>query len=216
MTGIRLFASKFSGSAIAESCLTLAGIDYDIVEIPYDKAGPELARLKPVNPLGQLPALELPDGRVMTETAAIALYVSELAPQAGLAPPPEDPLRVDFLRWLVFLVANIYPTFTYGDFPARWVEDPSEQARFRSRTDERREELWKIVDKSFAAFAGPWALGARFSALDLYVWVMTHWRPRRAWFSENCPELFDIARRLDADPRLTEVWMRNFADPAAE
>jgi hypothetical protein len=31
------------------------------------------------------------------------------------------PERAKFLRWLVFIVANIYPTFTYADDPSRFV-----------------------------------------------------------------------------------------------
>jgi GST-like protein len=53
-------------------------------------------------------------------------------------------------------------------------------------------------------------LGDRLSALDLYVSVMTHWRPRRRWFAESCPKLRRVALRVDAIPELAEVWRRNF------
>ena len=65
----------------------------------------------------------MPDGSVMTETAAIALHVDELVPAAGLFPAPGDPLRRDALRWLMFLIAAVYPTFTYGDEPEKWIGD---------------------------------------------------------------------------------------------
>jgi len=38
------------------------------------------------------------------------------------------------------------------------------------------------------------------------VGVMTHWRPRRAWFAEHCPKLHAIAMAVDADPRLRPLW----------
>jgi GST-like protein len=60
------------------------------------------------------------------------------------------------------------------------------------------------------AAIGPWFLGARFSALDIYIAIMTRWRPRRAWFAENCGKLHAIATRADAEPRLNAVWRRNF------
>jgi GST-like protein len=57
---------------------------------------------------------------------------------------------------------------------------------------------------------GPWFLGERLSVLDLYVSVMSRWRPRRAWFAEHCPRLYTVALRVDSDPRVAGVWARNY------
>src|SRR5262245_45539577 len=100
MSKFTLLALEGWGSAIAEAALAVAGVDYQIEKV--DPRGEGQDRLLKLNPLGQLPTLVLPDGRVMTESAAIVLYLSELKPEAGLAPPPGDPSRPDFLRWLVF------------------------------------------------------------------------------------------------------------------
>ncbi len=59
---------------------------------------------------------------------------------------------------------------------------------------------------------GRWFLGERFSALDVYVGIMTHWRPGRAWFAEHCPRLHAIAEAVDRLPALAPVWAANF-DP---
>ncbi|MBZ4236614.1 hypothetical protein LAM40_24290, partial [Mycobacterium tuberculosis] len=40
--------------------------------------------------------------------------------------PAGDPARARFLRLLVWIVANIYPTFTYGDYPERWAPRDAE------------------------------------------------------------------------------------------
>ena len=50
-------------------------------------------------------------------------------------PAPGAPERAAFLRWLVFLVANIYPTFTYADDPARFVSVNAARDPFRAATD---------------------------------------------------------------------------------
>src|SRR4029079_6845346 len=104
------------------------------------------------------------------ETAAIALHVDELVPAAGLFPAPRDPLRRDALRWLTFLVAAVYPTFTYGDEPDKWIGDAG--PRLRDATNAHREKLWRQIEGVAQA---PWFLGARFSMLDIYVCVMTRW-----------------------------------------
>lgn len=203
----RLITTKGCGSAIVEAALELADLPYTVDEIHYDKPGPEQDRLRAANPLGQVPTLILPDGAVMTESAAIILHISDRAPQAGLVPAADDPLRPVFLRWLLFLVAAIYPTFTYGDDPGRWVRQEAAND-LRASTDAHREKLWRHIETQIAA--PPWWLGERFSALDIYVSVMSRWRPRRGWFAEHCPKLHGIARQVDGLPGIARTWARNY------
>lgn len=200
----RVLGCRGCGSAIVEAALVLAKIAYDREEANYET--PEgKQRIAEINPLAQVPTIVLPDGTVMTESAAVILYIDGLVPELGLVPPVRDPLRRDFLRWLMFLVAAVYPTFTYGDNPAKWVGEHGPE--LRESTDEHRKSLWRLVE---GAVRGPWFLGERPSALDLYVSVMTRWRPRRDWFAENCPRLHAIAVLVDEDARLAPVWTANF------
>jgi GST-like protein len=199
----RVLGTQGCGSAIAEAVLTIAELPYDREEVNYEDAAGR-AKLLAHNPLAQVPTVIAPDGGVMTETAAIALHVDELVPSAGLLPAVGDPLRREALRWLVFLVAAIYPTFTYGDSPAKWGGgDP-----LRESTNAHREMLWKHVE---GVARGPWFLGERFSILDVYVAVMSKWRPGRAWFAESTPKLAAIAAAVERDARLAGVWKANFA-----
>jgi GST-like protein len=193
------------GSTIVEGALALSGLDYAVETV--DPRGEGSDRLLRLNPLGQLPTLVLPDGRVMTESAAIILYLAELRPEAGLAPPPGDPSRPDFLRWLVFAVAAVYPTFAVGDLPARWIAGTAAQAALTRGAIEQRCRNWRIME---AAAQAPWFLGSRFSAIDLYIGAMTQWRPGRPWFEANCPKLHATACAVDALPGLARVWKRNF------
>ncbi len=209
MTGTgkwHVLGCKGCGSAIVEAALVLANIDYDREEANYEKTEGHDKLVAAGNPLAQVPTVTLPDGTVMTESAAIILYIDGLVPDLGLVPAVRDPLRRELLRWLMFLVAAIYPTFTYGDAPKKWVGDAGD--KLRASTDEHRESLWRLVEGSVRA---PWFLGDRPSALDLYVSVMTRWRPRREWFKEHCPRLHAIAVAVDEDARLQQVWKTNFA-----
>ncbi|HEU0036010.1 MAG TPA: cupin domain-containing protein [Kofleriaceae bacterium] len=201
----RVLGCRGCGSTIAEAALVLADIPYDRDEVDYTQPGPARDRLVALNPLAQVPTMILPDGGVMTETLAIVLHVDELVPAAGLLPPIGDPLRREALRWLAFVVAAIYPTFTYGDDPKKWIGDAG--PALREATDQHRARLWQQME---AAAVGPWFLGARFSALDLYIAVMTQWRPQRPWFATNTPKLAQIARELDGDPRLRALWAASF------
>ncbi len=116
------------GSAISELMLTLANIPYHFVNVAgFDQPGPQRDSLMQINPLCQVPTLRLADGSVITESAAIALMILDTRPD--LAPAPGTPQRHQFQRLLIWLVANVYPTFTYADYPQRWAANAAEQLR---------------------------------------------------------------------------------------
>lgn len=197
------------GSAIVEAQLSLLDVPFELVEVgDLFVSGEARVSLARVNPVAQLPTLVLADGRVMTESAAITLYLADATGRTDLVPTAGEYTRPAFLRWLVFLVANIYPTFTYADDPQRFVKDAAAARDFRAAVDAYAQHLWRVVEAEAGA---PWFLGQRFSALDIYVAVMTRWRPRRPWFAEHAPRLHAIGERCEADPRLQSVWQRNLA-----
>ncbi|MFO1082570.1 MAG: glutathione S-transferase [Reyranellaceae bacterium] len=204
----RLYGRAGWGSAIVEAQLAWYGLPFDFEPVDDLFKSPDArARLEKVNPLAQVPTLAMPDGTVMSESAAITLLLADLTGQDSLVPGPGAPERAAFLRWLIYLVANIYPTFTYADDPARFVSVNAARDPFRAATDAYAQRLWRQVESQAV---GPWFLGERLSALDLFVAVMTRWRPKRGWFESETPRLFGIARRADRLPALAEVWKRNF------
>lgn len=206
--GYTLWGRPGWGSAIVEAQLDWYGLPFayetvgDLFKDPDAKA-----RLQKVNPLAQVPTLVMPDGSVMSESAAITLLLADVTGSESLVPGPGAPERQKFLRWLVFLVANIYPTFTYADDPARFVAVNAARDPFRAAADAYAQRLWRQVESEAGA---PWFLGERFSAIDIYLDVMTRWRPRRGWFEAETPKLFAIVRKTDQRPELKETWRRNY------
>lgn len=203
----RLLGCKGCGSAIVEAAFAVAGVPLEYEEVDYGAGSATRERLLEVNPLGQVPALVLPDGSVMTESLAIVHYLDDLAPKAGLVPAKGDPRRIPFLRWSTFIVTAVYPTFTYGDEPVKWVEDAKGAKQLRESTDRHRERQWKRLEE---VAGDPWFLGRAMTALDLYLAVMTRWRPGRKWFSANTPRVLAIAQKASATPGMADVMKRNF------
>jgi GST-like protein len=204
----KLFGQPGWGSTLVEAQLAWYALPYEVEDVgDLFASAASRDRLAVVNPLAQVPTLVLPDGQIMTESAAITLHLADVTGRRDLVPAAGDAARPAFLRWLMFLVANIYPTFTYADDPARFVSDAAAQKAFRDTVDAYAARLWGQVE---AMVGAPWFLGERFSALDIYVGTMTRWRPRRAWFATERPRLHAIALRVDAEPKLAAVWRRNF------
>ena len=203
-----LLGAAGCGSIIVECGFNLAGIAYDYEEVDYGNESPTRPRLLQANPLGQVPTLVLPDGRVMTESLAMLHWVQDQVGKAPLIPPPGDAARTDFYRWAVFLVAAVYPTWTYGDDAKKWVagEETAGKA-LRESTDEHRKKLLKQMETACGA---PHFLGERFSAIDLYLAAMSHWRPGRKWWMPELPKLLAAADVAAAKPEVAKVIARDF------
>ena len=202
-----LLGCKGCGNAIVEAAFAVAGLPLDYEEVDYSEDSPTRPRLLKFNPLGQVPTLVLPSGEVMTESLAILHYLDDLAPKAGLIPAKGDAMRPLFYRWAVFFIAAVYPTYTYGDDPKKWVPDEAASKQLRESTDNHRKALWGQLEAQAKA---PWFLGERFSALDLYVTMMTRWRPGVLWFAKNAPKCVEIAKRATALPAVAPVMRKNF------
>lgn len=207
MKNILVLGCQGCGSTMAEIFLHMAGIAYDREEVNYEKPSSERDKLLSLNPLGQVPTLVMPDGSILTETLAIAHYVDRLHPELGLI-PKSDPAFLKFQRWSIFLVTSIYPTFTYGDHPEKWVKDEKAAPSLRQSTDREREKHWRMLE---AEAEGPYFLGEKFSAIDIYLAVMTNWRPRNDWFTEHCPKIHRIAQKTRQLPKIKEIYSKNFS-----
>lgn len=201
------------GSAIPESLFALAGIPVQMEQtFPFadddEEHGKSRERLRAVNPLCQIPTIVTPDGTVMTESVAIAHYICETASNVQFAPLPGTPERPRFLRWLAFMGSSIYPTFVFSDQPKRWVSGEDAQKELRRSLDQFREDRWRQLEEEVSP--APFVFGPHPGALDIFIAVMTEWRPRRDWFNANCPKIANIASAVRTLPELEEVWRRNF------
>ncbi len=203
-----LIGSEGCGSAIVELAMLKAGAQFELHEIPYLQPGAERDRLLELNPLGQVPTLIMPDGNVMTESAAIIPHLADVFADAQLAPAPNAPQRTAFLRWLLYIVSEIYPTTTFSDDPARWQLPEAIGKAYKVTVDEYRMTLWGHMEEVADA---PYFLGENFSAIDLYVAVMCHWRPGKKAFARHCPKLTQIAETIAGDPIFRGALKRNFA-----
>jgi GST-like protein len=203
-----VYGAKGTGSILAEAALTLLGLDYRLAdEVSWDEDGTTEA-LARVNPMRQLPALILPGGELMTESAAILIWLADDHPEARLAPTMASLARPAFLRWMSFVSAAIYSLYWIRDDPSRVADTEEGQALVKERTRERILECWRIMDAQVTP--GRYILGDDLSVLDLYVAVLSRWGPRRKKFYEVAPRMSGVVRRVDADPRLAALWAERF------
>ena len=205
-----LYGAAGSGSVPVEAAMTLIGLDYRVIEAVTWEGEAERDKVAAVNPMRQIPALVLPNGEVLTESAAILIWLADAYPAARLGPRLDDPRRAQFLRWMSFIPAAVYSMFWVRDEPSRLVgDDAAAQDEVKRRTAERIAECWRIMDSQITP--GRFLLGDELSVLDLYVAVASRWTPRRARFYAEAPRMAEVVRRVDALPALQDFWAERFA-----
>jgi len=208
--GYVLYSAEGSGGVAVEAALTLMGQAYELVEAPtYDPSQRAAGdQILPANPMRQVPALVLASGDVMTESAAILVRLGELHPEARLAPAADDPRRSAFLRWMAFVSSAIYAHYWLKDDPTRLVSDPGQAEVIEARLNDRIATCWGMMEAGTTP--GRYILGDDLSVLDLYVTVVSRFRPRRQRFTDVAPRLGEVVRRVDADPRLATLWTERY------
>ncbi|MGE0799732.1 MAG: glutathione S-transferase family protein [Lautropia sp.] len=204
-----LYGAPGSGATVVHAALTLLGLPFRTVDVAPWEGEAERERLAPVNPMRQVPVLVLPSGEVMTESAAILIWLGDRHPQAGLCPALDDPMRGPYLRWMLYVASSIYALFWVRDEPSRLVPDPAAQPAMLERSADRIAHCWHEMDARMPRDTR-YLLGDRLGMLDLYVAVASRWTPRRRRFYQEAPRMTEVVRRVDADPRLAEVWASRF------
>jgi glutathione S-transferase len=109
------------------------------------------------HPDGKVPALEH-DGRLVTETGAILLYLTDLFPERGLGHAPGEPERAAYLTWLFWYGDVVEPVYLAEVLGV--ADHPVARATYRGR----REVEARLAG---ALEAGPWLVGERFTAADI-------------------------------------------------
>jgi GST-like protein len=203
-----VYGASGSGSVPVEATLGLLKLPYRVEECAPWEGGPEADKLVGINPMLQVPALALPSGEVITESAAILIWLADAYPEARLAPAPAEATRAVFLRWMSFVSSAIYALYWITDNPARLVERPEDHAAVKACLFERIARCWELMAAQL--HPGNYLLGDDLTVLDLYVATASRWSPGRRRFYEVAPGLADAVRRVDADPRLAACWAERF------
>lgn len=203
-----IYGAPGSGSVPIEAALTLIGAPYDVIGDDVVRPVACNPAANAVNPLHQVPVLGLPGGEVMTESAAILIYLADRHPQARLAPAPGDPGRAAFLRWMTYVSTAIYSLAWIRADPMRLVADATQAPVIQERIADRRAACWRHMDNQIKP--GAFLLGDALTVLDLYVATVSRWSPRRSRFYREAPGMAAVVRRIDADTRLAALWAARF------
>ena len=202
-----LYGSQGSGSAAVEVALERTGAPFRLVRASSwepDSALDELAR---INPLRQIPALVLPDGGVLTESAAILIHLGLEFPQARILPDAAS-RRAQAIRGLVFIAANCYSAVSVTDFPERWTADVDDRAleRVRRAARERLHLHWDVFADQFE----PLLDAEQPGGLEFLAAVVSKWSGTRPHLREHRPHFLATLERIEQHPAVAPVFARHW------
>ena len=192
MPNLVLYHIAPSRSSIVRWMLEEVGEPYDVRVLSMQKGENREPAYLAVNPMGKVPALKHGDA-LITETAAICLYLGDAFPQAGLTVPIGDPRRGPFLKWLFFGPSCLEPAMMDRSF--KRAEEAPRGALGYGDYDTTMDVVAKAVER------GPYLLGDQFTAADVVIGSTLRWGMMFKNIPER-PEFVAYTRRLGERPAL--------------
>ena len=205
MSNTTLYYSRSTASLVVHWLLIELGTEHELHHLDFDRLEQKSPEYLAINPAGRVPTL-LIDGQVLTESAAIAMHLADLYPQAALAPVPGTPARGDYYRWMLFCAYTLMPAYRnwfYADEPAGAEHVDIVQARARTQL----EAAWQQV-ADHLQHGGPYMLGGQLAAVDFVLTMLMRWSRNMPRPTDRWPVLEAFARRMKDRPSFAEVYRR--------
>ena len=197
---MKLYYSPGACSLSPHIALLEAGLPYDLVKV--DLRAKKLENgddfLK-VNPKGQVPALELDSGELITEGPVIVQMIADKAAAKNLAPARDSTERYKLQEWLNFITTEVHKNF--GPLFSPVLADDA-KAFFKDRVMGK----FKYIDSQLAG--RDYLMGKQFSVADGYLFTMLSWAERMKFDLAALSNLAAYKARVGARPAVQEALTR--------
>ena len=194
---MKLYYSPGACSLSPHIALLEADLPYDLVKVDLRAKKLEDGEdfLK-VNPKGQVPALTLDSGELVTEGPVIVQMIADKVAGKNLAPPRDSVERYKFLEWLNFITAEVHKNF--GPLFSPVLSDDT-KAFFKDRVMGK----FKYINGALAGH--DYLMGKQFTVADAYLFTMLCWADRMNFDLSALPNLVAYKARVAARPKVKEA-----------
>jgi glutathione S-transferase len=212
---IQLHYFPGNASLIPHILLEELGLAFELQYVDRGKSAQKSPAYLKLNPNGLIPVF-VDRELVLYETAAICLHLADTNPPAGLAPAPGSPERAHFYKWLAWMTNTLQAALIVYFYPERWMNagNAAGAAELKAHAEAKIGAMLDQLDAQLASHGKDWFLGARYSALDPYAFVLCRWTrgfPRPA---RSLPHLGPYLERMLARPAVRKALAtENLAAP---
>ena len=196
---ITFYHNPMSRGRMVHWMLEECGAPYDVKTIDFSKGENKAPAFTAVNPMGKIPAI-VHKGVVITEVAAIITYLADAFPANGLAPALDDPHRGTYLRWMFFGAGCVDGALIDKMFARPAPSNPL--ALGYGNFDDTINAI------TLAIKPGPYLLGDKFSAADLYISAQLGWGVMMKALQPS-PEIGAYLQRCTARPAMARVMAQS-------
>ncbi|MET0967700.1 MAG: glutathione transferase GstA [Tardiphaga sp.] len=194
---MKLYYSPGACSMSPHIALLEAGLPYDLVKVDLKAKKLENGDdYLSINPKGQVPALGLDSGELLTEGPVIVQYIADQAAGKKLAPAIGSDARRKLQEWLTFINGEVHKNFSPLFQPAF---DDDVKGFFRTRVTGK----FKYIDSALAG--SDYLTGSDFTVADGYLFVMLNWAERMGLDLSGLPNLMAFKARVAARPMVKEA-----------
>jgi glutathione S-transferase len=194
---MKLYYSPGACSLSPHIALLEAGLPFELVKV--DVRAKKLDNgddyLK-INPKGQVPALGLDSGEVVTEGPVIVQMIADKSPDKHLAPARDSAERYKLLEWLNFITTELHKNFSPLFNPS--IPDDV-KAFFRDRIMGK----FKYADSQLASH--DYLMGKQFTVADGYLYTMLRWADGHKLDLSGLSHLMAYKTRIAARPKVQEA-----------
>jgi glutathione S-transferase len=197
---MKLYYSPGACSLSPHIALLEAGLPYDLVKV--DLRAKKLENgddYLQVNPKGQVPALGLDSGEVVTEGPVIVQIIADKAPGKSLAPARDSAERYKLQEWLNFITAELHKNFSP-------LFNPSIPDEVKNFFRDRLMGKFKYIDSQLAG--RDHLMGKQFTVADGYLYTMLRWADGIKLDLAGLSNLMAFKERVNARPKVQEALTR--------
>ena len=206
-----LWSSTFTSGSIAHQAAMVSGVPIDVRFISMRGGDTRTPEYLAINPKGEVPALQLPDGAVITEMPAILFWLAEAAPGSGLLPPGAT-ARAKAMEWLAWCHWSMGRNFNPAFLPARMAGAEGAGAdAVRAAALERVQKDFTLAEATLAKGQGTLLGTASPSAPDIFLTALVAFAGFLKMDMAPYPALLALQARVHAMPGVVAAMEREKA-----
>ena len=206
----KLYWARGTGAMAPQIILEEVAANYELVVLDEDKGEEMEAKYLAINPRGQIPALGLPDGSIMTESAAIVLHLADSHAEFGLLPVVGSAERAQVYRWLFYAVANLYEAVLRLYYSDRYTADAACGESVKLSAREYLGRSWDLLEADLGD--GPYLLGDQYSVIDPYLLMLAQWYEQPETLFARCPKLKLLCDTVQSRTAVQRIWSQHYPE----
>ncbi len=199
---LALYYYPGNASLLPHMMLREIGAPFELRLVDRSQNAQKSAAYLRLNPNGRIPVLV--DGDlVLFEAAAVALHLADRFPEAGLAPALGTSERAEFYKWMIHLSNTPQAEYRAWFYPHEHAADEAAVPSVKQAAGERLNRMFDVISGQLGSKT--WLIDDRFSAADLFLFMLIRWGRLMPRPPRSIPNLNALAERVVARPAVQEA-----------